>query len=441
MQFYAGIPFSAPDQELYVGLKHIRPIRSQPADELLPRDERIPGIVIELVGTDMASTWMSYTCHRLEAAALGQRGATAIPSPFPGRLLPRTNADLAPLDRGCTQIGWARHALEMEQPMEGIELLTKRHERSGLSVITFSDVNRSGTWEERLLRAEARELLHARDLTRAMAWVDRLWSPGQTLPTLRRSLVDLARELMELTRKNLKSIKPPQEPDSLALLIEVHDAVRRLEAHAALGIDRLGIGAFNGVWCEVGLMELAAIKATELVQTERAIQELAAIYTRGFAPVVINEWGCNTDGSHRQVATWIWNVLCVAKRKHHVDVAEAVCDFVNRHSMDMGELLVHEVERVFREAWDTPALRQIVEAAHGEARPGRCVEYLPVVLVPEWSAATVIKSLYDDEGRSVRVCPSVYAALARDHRLTLPARGPYHRTDAFLLPWFQVVPD
>jgi hypothetical protein len=237
------------------------------------------------------------------------------------------------------------------------------------------------------------------------------------------------------------TIKPPQEPDWLALLLEVHDVVRRLEAHAALGIERLGIGTFNGVWCEVGLMELAAIKATELVQTERAIQELAAIYTRGFAPVVINEWGCNTDGSHRQVATWIWNALCAHKKRSPTDAAEAVMNYVDRRCADMGELLAYEVERVFREAWGIPDLRKIIEDAYWIAHARRTVEHLPVTLVPEWSAATVVKSLYDDEERSVCVCPSVYAALAHNHRLTLPARGPYHRTDSFLLPWIQVVPD
>lgn len=443
LEFVSTFPCSTPDVELYAGLKHIHPIRLQLADELLPfNGVTIPELVLSLVGEELAPAWMTYACNRLVAAALNHQGRQQLPSPFPGRFLPG-GGGCGPVDRGCLQIHWARHALEMEQPVEGVELLRRRLNGSGLEVLSLPKITRSGTWEERLLREEVRDLLGAGTLAPALAWVDSLWSPGQPFPPLRRALVELAGDLTKITPKLLKSLGMSTSVDPFALLLEVHDIVHRLEAHATLGIERVGIGVWNGVWCEVGLAPLTAIRATELVQTPRAIQELETLHLRGFAPIVLNERGCNIDGSHRHVAFEIWNALCSAKGRRALDIAEAVPDFTARHSDEMGELLTHEVNRVFHEAWMNPVLRTIIERACAEARPDRRVTRVPVILVPEPSAGTVIKSLYDDETkkRSVRVCSSVYAMLARDAHLTLQERGPYHRTDAFPLPWFQVVPE
>lgn len=434
MEFTASIPCSPPNAELYGKLKGVTPIVTQACDALPPlAHRRVPPILLQMVGPSMARAWMTYTFARLQAAALNHQGTFALPAAFPGRFLPAGAVQARePINRGCLQIHWARHALEMGQPSEAAGALPRRMNGSGLEILSFPEKVERGAWEERRLREQTRETAHARDLGPAFTWTDRLWSPRQTLPPLRRDLVLFGRELLNDFRG--------LEQDSLALLLEVHDVVRRLEAHEALRIERIGIGVERGVWCEVGLIPLATIKATELVQTDRAIQELLTLYTRGFAPIVVNEWGCNTDGSHRQVAAWLWNALCDSKSRRREDLVVAVDQFIAVHRAQMGTLLVHEVERVFREGWMDQTLHLIIEAALREARTDRSIERLPVILVPEWSAATVIKGLYDDQGHSLRVCPSVYGLMAEQRQIVLPARGPYHRTDAFLLPWFEVVP-
>lgn len=431
MKFVASIPYRSADVGIYEELKSVVAIREQPARELSVFEGRLPDSIVRLVGSSMASAWMAYAVERLREAALNRQGPRMIPSPFPGRFLPR-GGGRGPVDRGCLQVDWARHALEMEQPVETAERIERRLNGSGLQILRFSLAGRNGEWDERRLREEAQDLLWARDRSKALTWVDRLWSPGQVLPPVRREVLSIVRDFIAPFHG--------QVHDSLALLLEVHDVVRRLETHAALGIERVGVGVERGVWCEVGLIDLAAIKATELVQTARAVQELRTIHTRGFAPIVINEWGCNTDGSHRQVAAWLWNALCAAKGRR-IGIEAAVGTFIEEHHVQMGTLLAHEIERVFREAYADEALRSIIEEAFCEAAMDRRVARLPVVFVPEWSAATVVKGLYDDSDRSIRVCPSVYGLMARDPRIVFPARGPYHRTDALPLPWFQVVPD
>lgn len=437
MKFAAKVPFSPPDAELYAELKHLTPIQRQPADELTPIPEgaRIPSLATDIFGAEMALTWTTFTLARLQAAALGHRNQQRLPAAFPGRLLPGPKKG-GVLDRGCLQIEWLRHAHELHQSVK-VDQVYRRLDHTPLRVLQLFDaITRQGVWEGDSLREAVllRGLLHDHDLAEAFTWIDALWSPGQPLPKVRPNLLAFAHDLVRPFRK--------QSPDALALLLEIHDVIRRLEALLSLNITPVGMGVFQGVWCEVGLMKSLAIRATELVQTPRAIQELEALPARGFAPIAVNEWGCNVDGSHRQVATILWNALCAAhKRRRPLDIEDAVNDFVNRHLDEMGQLLSHEVVRVFTEALFDMELRPVLDRAYAAARADRSVVDLPVILVPEWSAATVIKSSYDDYGTSIRVCPSVYALLASERCVTLPARGPYHRTDSFLLPWFKVAPD
>lgn len=432
LQFVSDLPYSPADVALYQQLKGVQPILGQAHDLLSAVPQRVPEDVLRLIGSPvMASAWTTYTGGRLEAAARYQRGAMHPPAAFPGRFLPRGSRH-EPIDRGGLQIDWARHALEMAQPAETADNVPRRVNGSRLEVLCFSEATHTGRWNEAALREEAWELIR-RDASAAFAWADQLWSSGQALPPVRPSLIEFGRELIDGFRG--------REVDALAVLLEVHDIVRRIEAHNALGIERVGIGIERGVWCEIGLLDLSVIKATELVQTARAIQELRTLYMRGFAPIVVNEWGCNTDGSHRQVAAWLWNALCDSSSRHENVPEASIENFLPLHRHDMGPLLAHEVDRVFREGCADKGLRIIIHDALREARPDRRVERLPVCLVPEWSAATVIKGPYDDHGTSIRVCPSVYGLMVRERQIVLPARGPYHRTDAFLLPWFKVVPD
>lgn len=433
MKFFSTIPCFATDAKAYQDMKGVTPLSWRSTGELPSKtNHRVPKTILEMVGGSMVSGWMTHTFARLGAAALNHRRVDSVPASFPGRFLPRAG-EHPPVDRGSLQVEWARHALEMEQPTQAAETATRRLNGDGLQVLCFPEATQRSLWKERQLRHDVRELVHARDAQPALDWVDALWSPRQHLPPLRKDLVVFARDLIKSFHGS--------EHDPLALLLEAHDVVRRLEAHLALGIERVGIGVHNGTWCEIGLIELVSVKATELVQTGRAIQELRTLYTSGFAPIVINEFSCNADGSHRQVATWLWNALCDSKNRRRSDLGAAVGHFIAVHRDEMGPLLAHEVGRVFQEAWADDELRLFIEHALCEARPDRTIERLPVVLVPEWSSATIVKGPYDDEGRSVRVCQSVYGLLARDRRVVLPARGPYHRTDACLLPWFRVVPD
>lgn len=230
--------------------------------------------------------------------------------------------------------------------------------------------------------------------------------------------------------------------DWLAFSFELEAVLGCLEHSWSLNIT--SYGEYKGCWVEVGRLPISQIQCTELVVVKRILAELVNIRTKGFAPIIVNEFGSDTDGTHRIVATWTWNLLrSIGDRECIIgdpQFHEAVKQFILRHENDMGPVVVRESLRALAEILTDPDMRVILAS---EVLPyvGRYypVTHLPVLLLPEYSCGAVIKGPYDEGVASYRVDPSIYEYLSRDHSCVLPARGPYHLTDRALLPWFGIL--
>ncbi|KKQ27573.1 MAG: hypothetical protein US42_C0008G0084 [Candidatus Magasanikbacteria bacterium GW2011_GWC2_37_14] len=197
-------------------------------------------------------------------------------------------------------------------------------------------------------------------------------------------------------------------------------------------------GVYRGMWIEVGEVGLASIKATELVMPVRIIQELQSLYKNGFAPIVVNEYGCNTDGSHRHTTAWLWNLLKAIGSFNSGVLQSRVTEFVVKHCLAMGPIITREVLRVLSELLANH--RQLLfEEIMPQVQRYNPIATLPVILLNEYSAGTVVKKEYDEGTAVRRVDPETYRLLANNPSFTLPARGPYHRTDRSILPWFQIL--
>ncbi len=228
----------------------------------------------------------------------------------------------------------------------------------------------------------------------------------------------------------------------LPLLFELEGFASHLTYTKDLRIFSSGFFANN--WLEVGLLELSQFRATELCVRERLLDEIVNLTTRGFAPVVINEFRCVADGNHRLTAAWLWNLL---KQCHDLkwdvgddDFQRAVADFAGRHARGMGAVVLHEVLDHLGAFLTTRGLRSRLM---GEIRPAlsrfRVLGELPVVLLPEYLSGAVLKDPYDRGEATIRIEPSVYEFIQQVPDAVLPARASYHFTDCVLLPWFSVL--
>ncbi len=197
-------------------------------------------------------------------------------------------------------------------------------------------------------------------------------------------------------------------------------------------------GVYRGMWIEVGEVGLASIKATELVVPARIIQELQSLYKNGFAPIVVNEYGCNTDGSHRHTTAWLWNLLKAIGSFSSGVLQSRVTEFVGKHCLAMGPIITREVLRVLSELLANHS-QLLFEEIMPQVHRHHPISALPVILLNEYSAGTVVKKEYDEGTAVRRVDPETYRLLANNPSFTLPARGPYHRTDRSILPWFQIL--
>lgn len=231
---------------------------------------------------------------------------------------------------------------------------------------------------------------------------------------------------------------------SLPFLFELEDTLAQLSwvrEH-----DCVGHGFYRGCYLELYLMELSEIRNTEIAQTGRVLQELCTLIDRGFAPVVVNEYGANVDGTHRQTASWLWNLL------HGLSVEDLslssprlqshIVSFLSEYKDQMGPVTVREVLRILAELIKDPTSRlvliqQILPAVRIHPR----VRRLPVLFLREASWPTVRYREYLGGERAVRVDPLIYERMDADPSLVLPAhgQGPYHLTDRELVYWFDVL--
>ncbi len=431
--FASPLPHTPADADLYRRLKGVVPIVQR-----VPEFVDDPGAAPDGASPDAWPFWHA----RLAAAANG--GACG--SRFPGSVLPGPGAGSAveavgalALDRfrsavrhphGLIVSGEASVATRELQPEErwpwtGIE-------QPSLVEVVF-DTSPEPPRDEAALAAE---IARVRPDADGIRLAHRLWCPGRDAPEVPDSLLATLVERFPAARDN---------PVPFAWELEEFLG-HRSEGRAWNGH---GHGFWNGFWLEVGLAPIDRIFPTELAVGARLAAELVTLPERGFAPLVVNEYGCDTDGTHRLLAAWLFN-LCrsldpavLADRSRRLPhLRGRVVEWVGGRLEPFlvpRPLLVREGLRFLADALIEPALWSAFLTAVRKARAAPAIRQLPTTFLREGTWETVVKREYDVTGRSVRVDPRVYAALAANPNLVLPARGPYHRTDRALLPWFDVL--
>lgn len=173
--------------------------------------------------------------------------------------------------------------------------------------------------------------------------------------------------------------------------------------------------------------------------------------SRGFAPVVINEYGLVADGNHRLTAAYVWNILkycqdlpwCLENdqfQKRAAAFAGAVQNGLLKTNSPVSPISIHQAFGHLSHFLCRPDWRARLNSyTRPLLKRHDFVSELPVVVLPEYLSGAVVKSLYDDGEKIERACPSLYEAMSLNSHLVLPPRASYHFTDAALLPWFTVL--
>lgn len=431
--FASSLPYTVADAALYRRLKGVVPI-----DQEAPDPTDAPGIAPDETNADAWPFWHA----RLAAAANG--GACG--SRFPGSVLPGPGAGSAvervgslAYDRFCSAIrhphgmirsddaSFATRAVPVEArwPWKGIE-------QPPLVEVAF-DTSPEPVRDEAELAADVARVRPDADGIRL---AHRLWCPGRAAPEIPERLLAELVERFPAARDN---------PVPFAWELEEFFG-HRAEARTWNGH---GHGFWNGFWLEVGVAPIDRIFPTELAVGKRLAAELVTLSERGFAPLVVNEYGCDTDGTHRLLAAWLFN-LCRAldpavladRARRLPHLRERAVEWVGGRLEPFHvprPLLVREGLRFLAEAVNDAETWSVLLSVCRRARQAPAIRVLPTTFLREGTWETVVKREYDVTGRSVRVDPRVYAELAKNPNLVLPARGPYHRTDRALLPWFDVL--
>lgn len=226
-----------------------------------------------------------------------------------------------------------------------------------------------------------------------------------------------------------------------------------LASHLSLseGNASFARGVFAGNFIEVAMAPITTMKATEFCVRERLFDELINLSSRGFAPVVINEYGLVADGNHRLTASYVWNVLkycqdlewCLdnsAFQKRVAGFATAVKNGLLKQPGTVSAVSLHEALNHLSYFLRRPDWRsRLISYTRPLLRRHDFIDELPVIVLPEYLSGAVVKANYDDGIATERACPSIYEAMHLNDHLVLPPRASYHFTDAALLPWFTVL--
>ena len=210
-------------------------------------------------------------------------------------------------------------------------------------------------------------------------------------------------------------------------------------------------GVFAGNFIDVSMAPVVNIKATEFCVRERLFDEVINLSSRGFAPVVINEYGLVADGNHRLTASFVWNILKFTQdldwslendefQKRVAQFTGAVLNGLLKYPAQLSPVTMHQALNHLAYFLCRPDWRARLNSyTKPLLKRHDFIFELPVVVLPEYLSGAVVKSLYD-EGQTVqRACPSIYEAMSLNNHLVLPPRASYHFTDAALLPWFTVL--
>ena len=437
MKFQTSLPYREPDGVYYADLKHIAVLDHQPGEALQDEEDGEPFTVVREFVEEEA--FDAFYGPRLALASGGILGHDFV-ARFPGTHVPDLGNEgrvcsigsLA-FDRFVRAAAWQGGVLDESQEAVFTTELTPRAEiwpwtfpEPELTTIVPAPT-RPVVSEERL-QEFAQQLLQDRDPLRL---IESAWSP-RTLTSHDRLLLLAGNKMVSSRDRSLPFLFELEDTLACATWLQDHPCVGR--------------GFYRGCYLEVSLMSLAKIRNTELAQTPRVLQELRSLIERGFAPIVVNEYGANVDGTHRQTASWLWNLLhglpVTALDLSSDRLLAHVASFLAQHADHMGPVTVREVLRILAELIVDPVSRRVLATEILPAtRLHPQVWQLPVLFLREASWPTVRYREYLGGERAVRVDPLVYDRMHEDPSLVLPAhgQGPYHLTDRELVPWFSIL--
>ncbi len=263
---------------------------------------------------------------------------------------------------------------------------------------------------------------------------------GKTL----RARYDL--KFLTLAREIIKKERDKIDPAQL------HSLIFELEAFAHYASlvssnEAVYTGFFQGLWVEIVRVPLQTIRATELCQTERLLDELLNLCEGRTAPVVINEYGSVADGNHRLTATWLWNLLSATRNCEwslaNEQFQKAVGEFVRLRRESMSPVTVHEILRHLALMLDNSRHKERLENHLKAKFRDNCIQYqiesLPAVYISTYNNVAAIAEIYDKEEKILRFEPGIYEALLSLKSKVLPERACYHFADRVPLPWFDLI--
>lgn len=456
-KFTSRAKWQDPDVLSYEQQKGLRVIRQVPKWLLsykitsgVPSQPRILG------NCSMEKLWSYYYGPRLSAAKQGDlRSFIAF---FPGHTVPGSGANSSTRVVGTLALTRFENLLQLGGGFPKIGPFQKE----GADQYTLADEDQVDEWPWRYVEQPKLRMIHPAHIngevgedtvTQLKRWIEeqvrlhletgrvrealslirRCWSPHTREPIWAPETIEAGGTLFRWAMAS---------NSLLTCAFEIESIISHIQYSWPLNIS--GYGEYKGSWVEVGRLPITAIRCTELAVTKRILHELVNLRTKGFAPIIVNEYGCDTDGTHRLVGTWTWNLLGVlvgvGVDLASEEVQRRVSIFIRENRTEMGEIVVHEVLRslveMLRDQQAKQELEREVLPHVGQYYP---ITHLPVLLLAEYSCGAVIKGPYDDGVASYRVDPTVYERMAQDSSLTLPARGPYHLTDRAPLPWFQIL--
>lgn len=256
-----------------------------------------------------------------------------------------------------------------------------------------------------------------------------------------------ARSLSEARELISQYVGQVNDDNLLAFMFEIEAIAFARHSQGILDLRVFAGGIFADNFVQVSLMSLGKMKATEFCVRERLFDEVINLVGRGFAPVVVNEYGLVADGNHRVTASWIWNILKATQNTSwNLDDAAfqlTVASYIKEQESKrdaISQVSKHEALSHLAAFLANPEYRAKLNTyLRPQLKSRDFISELPVIVLCEYLSGAVVKGLYDEGKRVVRACPSLYEEMSKDGDLVLPPRASYHFTDAALLPWFGVL--
>jgi hypothetical protein len=201
-------------------------------------------------------------------------------------------------------------------------------------------------------------------------------------------------------------------------------------------------GFYNEKWIDIGSESIHNLRGTERCSPTRLMQEIENLAHGRIAPLIVNEFRCVSDGNHRLVAAWIWNMLHASihcswqtgDRQFEVllrHYLEPYIDATTRFTVWSALKCLSSLLNNEESKHDLDTLRPLI-AKHR-------IPTLPVVPMLAYNNFALDGTAYDNEGVLVRFAPNLYSELHKNAAMFFPARACYHLADRVPLPWFSIL--